>query len=343
MYLDFKNDLIERYLQAVRFFLPKKQRHDVSRELREDLESRIEDREDELNRALSEEELSRLLRDTGHPMLLALGYQEERSLISARTFPLYWFSLKALLVILAIVHILIPAIFALVSRQPVGAIVDSVLRFPAAALPVLAWATLLFVVLDLPFVRNQIERALANWKPQGLPGLVNEEEPKPPWLVEIALGALFGTWWLVGLQHPKILIGSAAKYVAFGDIFYTLYFPMVVAVVVSVLIGWLRWRYPTHTRALWAGDLASEVLDLVILYLLFQGGGEWIVEREPFLEVSNHARLIELINGAVGLGLGIAILASAATGAWEYLRPSAWPWRRELSLPETTGQGDERS
>ena len=54
-------DILARYLQAVRFWLPRKQQDDIIEELREDIRSRIEDRESSLGRALTEDELLALL------------------------------------------------------------------------------------------------------------------------------------------------------------------------------------------------------------------------------------------------------------------------------------------
>jgi hypothetical protein len=42
--------MLDRYLQAVRFFLPAKQQDDIVRELSENLISQMEDREEELGR-----------------------------------------------------------------------------------------------------------------------------------------------------------------------------------------------------------------------------------------------------------------------------------------------------
>ena len=54
-------DLIERYLAAVRRNLPADKATDVTAELREDLLSRIEEREESLGRTLQKEELSALM------------------------------------------------------------------------------------------------------------------------------------------------------------------------------------------------------------------------------------------------------------------------------------------
>ena len=46
-------ELLERYLQAVRFFLPKHQQDDIVRELSENLVSEMEDREEACGRPLT--------------------------------------------------------------------------------------------------------------------------------------------------------------------------------------------------------------------------------------------------------------------------------------------------
>ena len=49
-------DLLDRYLQAVRFWLPAKQEHDIIAELFEDLHSQIQEKEDALGCPLNEDE-----------------------------------------------------------------------------------------------------------------------------------------------------------------------------------------------------------------------------------------------------------------------------------------------
>src|SRR5689334_21155144 len=67
-------ELLERYLQAVRFWLPRSQQHDMIEELRDDLRSQIEDREAELGRTLNDAELQAIIRQCGPPMLVASRY-----------------------------------------------------------------------------------------------------------------------------------------------------------------------------------------------------------------------------------------------------------------------------
>jgi hypothetical protein len=322
-------DLLERYLQAVRFLLPKKQRDDVDRELSEDLRSQIEEKESELGRTLDQGELSALLKKFGHPIVLALRYQQDRYLIGPAVFPFYWLAVRFVLGTLALVHILLPVVYFVVTGDA-GQIVGLFLRFPGVAVPVLAWTTAAFAVLDTAVVRSAIEQSLSRWSPESLPPLVNEESSKPPSALGLVGGALLSLWWLVGLQLPYLLLGPSADYVALGPIFHRLYFPMVAAAAAGVGLGWLRLSRPQDKRFHAAGRLVVDALGLVILYLLARGG-DWVVAGERFARLPGHEGLLDLANLGAGVGLNVALLVAAVTFAWKYLTyargGASWPRR----------------
>lgn len=87
-------ELLDRYLQAVEFWLPRKQQKDIIAELRDDLNSQIEEKESALGRPLNEDEIVALLQQTGHPLKVAARYQPQQSLIGPMLFPVYKFVLK---------------------------------------------------------------------------------------------------------------------------------------------------------------------------------------------------------------------------------------------------------
>ncbi len=87
-------DLLNRYLQAVKFWLPRAQQEDIIAELREDIRSEIEERENQLGRSLNDFELEALLKQRGRPLLVAEKYLPQRALIGPALFPAYWFVLK---------------------------------------------------------------------------------------------------------------------------------------------------------------------------------------------------------------------------------------------------------
>ena len=74
-------DLVDRYLQAVKFWLPRQQKQDIIAELSEDLRSQIEDRERELGRKLNYSELAGLLKQRGRPVVVANRFLPQESLI----------------------------------------------------------------------------------------------------------------------------------------------------------------------------------------------------------------------------------------------------------------------
>src|SRR5215470_3162713 len=89
-------DLVDRYVNAVRTFLPKAQQDDIIKELSGNIRAEMEDREDELGRPLTEDEQEAILQQHGHPMIVAGRYQPNqgsvafgRQLIGTALFPFY--------------------------------------------------------------------------------------------------------------------------------------------------------------------------------------------------------------------------------------------------------------
>ncbi len=259
-----------------------------------------------------------MLKRLGHPAVLALRYQQGRCLIGPAIFPIYWFAVKFVLGVLAVVHILLPAIFLLVTGEPAGKIEGLFLRYPGVALPVLAWMTIGFAVLDTAPVRSRVEGALSGWSPRSLPPVMEGEPDRPPSVTGLVLSALSSVWWLVGLQIPPVLLGPAAGYIAFGPIFYQLYVPMVVAAAAGIVLGWIRLARPHFTQLHRLGGMAVDALGLVILYLLFRGG-DWIVAGERMSTAPGFDRVIEVANLGMSIALTIGLVAAGISFSWKHL------------------------
>jgi len=140
-------ELPDRYLLAVKLFLPRSERADVIRELSEDLRSRVEESEAALGRRLTAADESALIRQFGHPALLAGRFGTRRSLIGPEIFPLYWFVLRAALVIGFVIHGLI--VIALTAGGQTGpAVSRAIAMIPVVAFIQFGGITLVFSVLD---------------------------------------------------------------------------------------------------------------------------------------------------------------------------------------------------
>lgn len=101
-------NLIEEYLRAVALLLPKAQRDDIVAELRDVVLSRIEAREAELGRALTDDETEAVLRRIGHPLVVAAGYREgPRHVVGPALYPYWAFAVKASITIQAAVAVVV--------------------------------------------------------------------------------------------------------------------------------------------------------------------------------------------------------------------------------------------
>jgi hypothetical protein len=89
-------ELIGRYLQAIEFWLPKRQKQDIIAELSEDLHSQVEEKEAELGRKLNDGEVEAILKRCGSPLVVASRYRPQQYLIGPTLFPIYLFALAVL-------------------------------------------------------------------------------------------------------------------------------------------------------------------------------------------------------------------------------------------------------
>jgi len=100
-------DMIDRYLEAVAAQLSPEEREDITAELKDLILSRVEAREEALGRALSDDEREAILKEIGHPLVVAARYRKgPDSLIGPELFPYWLYGAKAGLLILGAVFAL---------------------------------------------------------------------------------------------------------------------------------------------------------------------------------------------------------------------------------------------
>jgi hypothetical protein len=270
-------DLLARYLQAVRFFLPASQQDDIVRELEENLRSQIEEREETLGRPLTEEELSGILRQHGHPMIVAGRYRVHRQLIGPALFPIYVFALKLGLAVALIVTTVLAFVNAALSTDPARQIVNGLFAYPGRALMVFALTTLGFAVLDL--AQSHLKLGV-RWDPRRLPKL-NRREHRIP-LVNSVIEALATTaaliWLLLIPDAPYLLMGPAATFLALAPIWRVVYIPILILTVatISAAVADVVRPYWTRGRSVWR--IAIQVGGLVVIAMLLNAD-TWIVAR----------------------------------------------------------------
>lgn len=216
-------DLFERYLQAVRKYLPSRGQDDIISELRANLDAQREEREASLGRALTEGEMIDWLKELGPPMQMAARYQPPRYLIGPAIFPLYTQILRYVLLWASVVYVIVNVAQALVQQQDASWIARAVFSLPATLMITATIVTLLFVVLEYVSVRNpekcpDFMAVASRWSPTSLPPL--EKEPPAgsrPRTFATALAEFVAEFalllWVLLIPHyPFLLLGPGVVF-----------------------------------------------------------------------------------------------------------------------------------
>ena len=181
-------ELVERYLQAVRFWLPKAQREDISAELSENIHSQIEERESSLGHKLTESEVAEILKQHGRPFLVANRFRPQQYLIGPALFPTYVLVLKmaALFYVLPWVLVWIGLRLSHVPVGPVG----------TTFWGLFGGITVVFVILERIQAKSGF---LENWDPRKLPPVRDPNKiPRSTSITEITANLIFLIWMIGG-------------------------------------------------------------------------------------------------------------------------------------------------
>lgn len=201
-------DLIDRYLNAVGFWLPKDRRVDILDELAEDIRSEREEREAGLGRPLTGPEVEALLKTRGRPFQTAGRYLPPRHLIGPTLFPMYVMALKiaAWIGLGAVVILPLALAYLLPSRMasPANVLARSLGSLWTLALTWFALITLGFAVAE----RSQAGAGAAkDWDPNRLPAVMaGRRASRASSLAEIIFDALILSWWLGASRLPGALV-----------------------------------------------------------------------------------------------------------------------------------------
>ena len=108
-------ELLDRYLHAVREYMIRSHRDDFVKELGDNILSQMEDRAAELGRPLNESEQAEILKRFGHPLVVAAPYRRlpMQQLVGPKLFPLYWFALQAMVVVLLAFNLVLAVVLSL--------------------------------------------------------------------------------------------------------------------------------------------------------------------------------------------------------------------------------------
>ncbi|MBV8632484.1 MAG: hypothetical protein JOZ83_16265 [Silvibacterium sp.] len=309
-------DLVDRYLQAVGFWLPRSQKQDILAEISEDLRSQIEDRETELGRTLTESEVAEILKQRGRPIFVAGQFLPQRSLIGPALYPIYIFVLK----IVALCY-LIPWLatwFGILIFHRAEATAN--LSRDWHTLPTL-WTvvftqfgivTLIFAAIDRASAKGT---CMNDWDPRKLPK-VKVETPTKRRVNAVAclVFAVLGLVWVLAIpDNPFLILGPAAAFLTGAPIWHSVYWPLVALAVATIfehafVLAWphLTWFPPTFR-------IATTLLSAWIVGVLLRTQTYLLPADQKFAQVAGIVNVCILIS--VGIW-GICLVVQLVYYTW---------------------------
>jgi len=272
-------ELLDRYLNAVRFWLPPAQQDDIIAELGDDIRTQIEEREETLGHKLDDDDVAAILKQRGHPMLMASRYLPQRSLIGPVLYPAYLVVLRIVLLwVMVPVFVLIvgPIVIATAENPTIGAI-QTVWNLAMGDVFALGVITLVFAILE----RRPI-RELEKWDPRKLPRVpktrptvdAGKPIPRATAIAEFTFGVIFtGVWLQLAWYRAGFDLG--VLHVTPAPVWRIVYWPILLVCVAGIVLGWTGLIWPWWIRLRAVIRVAIDGVTLGVVGLLANAGAWW--------------------------------------------------------------------
>jgi hypothetical protein len=300
-------DMIDRYLNAVAAQLPQDERADIVAELRDLILSRFEAREDELGRALTEDEQEAILHEIGHPLVVAARYRKgPDSLVGPELFPYWLFGVKAGLLVLGAVHAILLLLRLVSGPADAGqAIGQAFHSFFGAGLTLIGVATLVAAIFEHQGIRPSF---LTKWRVKDLGALglsdpaawgasmAGTETAKATWVPATRTNAwpggeymfsflavgMFVLWWIGALHFPglgaMLLRGGDAE-ISAAPIWSILFGAILLYALAQMAVDLASLVRPGAVRARAAAQIVLAAAGLWLTWAIFEAGHWFTLTR----------------------------------------------------------------
>lgn len=259
---------LERYTFAVKSHLPANVRQDVADELLSDLEDERDHRAESLGRDLTEDEIKTLLKERGHPILVAARFQPRPTLVSEELYPLYLLMLRWVVLTIALAQVVMAVMTGLNQPEPNfwQLIPQLFWNIVQGGLYGFAWLTLAFYLFGSSV---QFTDLFKHWKPEQLPQVTAQGEyiSRTGSAFEVVFLSYFIAW--INRVIPQSLGDSAITFV-FSDHWPTL-LPWINAIILaSIAISVGKLLFPYWTRRKIVIDLLLYIPAIALLAVIYQ-------------------------------------------------------------------------
>ena len=334
-------DMIDRYLNAVAAQLPQDERADIVAELRDLILSRFEAREEELGRALTEDEREAILREIGHPLVVAARYRKgPDSLVGPELFPYWLFGVKAGLLVVGAVHAILLLLRLLSGPADVGqTIAQAFHSFFGSGLTLIGAATLAAAIFEHQGIRPSF---LTNWRVKDLgafglsdpaawrASMAGTETAKATWmpqgrakawpggehLFSFFAAGIFVLWWVGVLHFPpfsSIELRGQDAVVSAGPIWTTLFAPILIYALIQMSVDLNSVFRPHAVRLRALARIPIAFFGLWLTWRISEAGHWFTLTRgEETARIGGDWSLLDL-NVLQALGDGGRDLAAVAS------------------------------
>jgi hypothetical protein len=303
--------LVDRYLASVRSALPEAQRDDIINELSDNLYSQIEDQEASLDRSLTDAEVEAMLKQHGHPMVVAGRYRQDqrnlsfgREIIGSVLFPFYIKVLKFNLGITTLtILVVLTALFFSGHAVTAGGIFTALFYQVVIQFGIV---TMIFAAADHHWKRNP-----ESWDPRQLtrvlhPALGKSEMSRASKTqsnrvsrcdsVAQVIALCIGLVWLrIAQGAPFLIFGPAANFLHAAPIWHQFYWPVVALAFLGIAQGLLNiWR-PEWLRLMVLYRAITAVAWIVILFFILRAG-HWVDVAADAPQADSFRRTVQILN-----------------------------------------------
>jgi hypothetical protein len=302
--------IIDRYVYAVRRLLPRAQRDDIAAELRAILQSQIDDEETAQRRPLSDDEVSEILRNYGHPRDVAAGYGARQHLIGPGVFPSYIASVKIVFAITALVGLFMILMTVLLTDEHLAEQVAKVLSTAVIiGIVNLGLVTFLFACAS-PSVQGSNSR---KWNPKDLP----QFHPDPSVRRSEAVGSLFSLmlmlcWWLGVNGVAWHWFGWNTLPIEWTAVWTDVHDAAIAVIIASMGREVMALGKPNWTKLYTGGGATLALLALLVLRRLV-GAGTYVAITDSAASSGSTGALVLMLDRSIFVALIVAAIFAAAS------------------------------
>lgn len=293
-------ELLDKYLQNVRTYLPREQRDDIIKELSDNILSQMEDKESELGRPLTAVEQEAIIKQHGEPMTVVGSYQLDtrsvafgRLLIGPVLYPFYIRVLSITMGLSLAAHLLISmALYAAGQLITIEGLISSLIVHLAIQFSII---TVIFTAaqanaIRFPDVWDPVAQVFENSGTIGAKG-----ESRFEAFAELVVLVVVFLWLLNVETSQTLILGAGGAVLTFAPIWQTLYIPALLltfagianSAIIILCPEWTRFRLFTSVLI----DVAALILGGVLLM-----AGEWIVLANPAAAPHDALQMVDSIN-----------------------------------------------